>query len=300
MLRRVLCLIVVICGALPAQAEWRIEDDGRVATVCALDRDRIRLCLSFGCSEGGALGVALGHAGLTELTGAQEAEVLVSVGGRDAGLFAFDSAGPNRMEAPLREDHVPGLALIEGGATATLSMRADPQASWDTGPLTLRGSGAAMRAARAACPLPDFSVPPRTERTVADPKAYVLAEVSEACAALGGSVTERGGMLREIDLDGSGPMDLVVYHVAAECSAAPTFACGPEGCRQSVWVAEADGRFRQVLARPLYGLAVLAPGEVALDLNGQACDRSANEVCRKRFVLGNDLLVDQGEVGALP
>lgn len=286
--------------AVPAKADWSVDSSGRVASVCAVDATGTQVCLSLGCGSDGALGWGLSHAGAPTLEAADAVAAELTVGSRRVGALRFEATSPSRLTAPLNEATLPGFEWMKRGLRADLRLRpeTEDEAEEQVASFSLAGSRRAIETVEQSCPRPDFTAM-ETDRLLSDdPAATVLETAQSACGLLGGTVTVQEGFVRDIDLDGAGTVDRVVYHPAAECSAAPTATCGQDGCLQSLWLAQEEGGFRQVLAQSLYGLSVIAPGQIAIDVSARACGRPQASACRKRLVLEGGALRDYGPVTA--
>ena len=285
-----LCLCGLASGVVAA--EWAYQagpEPGRhAAFVCEEGRGAQsgqRLCFGLSCDARGAMRFGLGAEGDPDLLARPEVDVQAFAGWRVLAPLGFRSTGLGSFEAPFSEAHVAGLERLKAGAQMELRY-------WEAGDvppvvwrLTLKGSRVAIEALEAVCPLPDFAAQARAARVSVDPAGEVLADMREACAALGGEVEMQDVYTESIDLDGQGAADLVLNHGALHCSTQEDLVCGPAGCLHSIWQAQTEGGYLRVFLNAVQGVTAAEPGSVRLDLKGLLCGRRGAGPCSQVWSL---------------
>lgn len=282
--------VLVLVWAAAAQAQWVATTDeatGRHAASGCAETRGAKICFEMSCSEGRPLSWGLASENIADMIAAPSVEALVFVGSRLAGSLDFTASGLEEFRAPLEESHLDGVERLKAGLTAELRIwfGADvPPAIYRVG---LRGSRKAIESVQAACPLPDFAAREIERRTMQEPGAVVLGELAEACTALDGTLTVQEDFVREMELDGTPGLDLVIDHSLAECSTAQSLVCGPSGCLHSVWLRQPDDRYRRVFQDSIQSFHPVEPGVVEMRHRDRAC---GNGDCLKRYLVNADAL----------
>ena len=229
------------------------------ATACVPGRDGhiTALCLSLGCTTGQGPGATLS---VSEAALPPQVYATITVGGEVAGVldFRLDASGIT-YGAPLDEQDRIVERLRTGNAA---EVQLDFQGGQIVHPLSLSGSGTAIDAALAVCPVagrPDD--PPDPGEASENPAADAILEVETDCD---GRVTVEPGFVRQADVDGDGLNDAVLDWGGLRCDGSAFLYCGSGGCRQSVWLADREAGYR-LLVQDLIELVELPrSGELLL------------------------------------
>jgi hypothetical protein len=112
-----------------------------------------------------------------------------------------------------------------------------------------------------------------------DPAAEALADNRAGCA---GEATVEPGFLRQLDVDGDGVNDAVLNWGGLRCDGSTSY-CGSGGCRQDIWLATLEGRWRLLLRDRIGEVHVPVPGAVVLRLDPEDCEPVNSRVCFQAF-----------------
>lgn len=268
------------------------EEGRHAAFVCAEGQGAKageRLCFGLSCSADQPMRFGLSAEGDADLLARPDLDAQVFAGVRVMPPLAYVSSGLGTFDAPMTEGHLAGIEGLKNGSRMELRYWESVDAPPTVWQLSLTGSRNALTELETACPMPDFAAQEKADRTMADPAAKVLADMREACAALGGEVTVGAGYATQIDLDGSDPADLVLRHGALTCSTAEDLVCGPAGCLTTIWQAGAGG-FTRVFMNAVQDVSEAAPGTVTLTLKGSLCGRVGAPACTQLWELQGDTL----------
>jgi hypothetical protein len=107
----------------------------------------------------------------------------------------------------------------------------------------------------------------------------------EACReADDGKVTFAPNTVRRADLTGDGRPDYIVSLDEATCSTFESVFCGTGGCTHDIYVALADGSYRNVFSNRLLAYRIM-PGKgassIRFDLHGSYCDTYGVHPCAR-------------------
>lgn len=245
------------------------------------------LCVSLGCAPGGDLGWQL------EAVGGDLPEPLTLT-------LSVDGAAPQVLEMARPPEGQPLVRQAafdpEGHAALVGQLKAGAQAqlSWPFGgtdvrfDLGLRGSSRAIGEVMGTCLIP----PPAP---VTDPAANILAEITQECRTLGGTVAEGEGFVMPQDLNADGQPDLVINWGGIRCSAAASLYCGSAGCFTSIWLAQ-DAGYRRLYGGNVHGVLPRPGGGFDLALHGSYCGKVGYEACTHSYTIeaGQAVRVDGG------
>lgn len=294
-MRKLGMLACAMLSAGAAQAQWVVDSDvltGRhAASVCTASGDA-ELCLELSCTSEEPLSWGLRSQGVADLVAAPAVDALMVVGSSLVGTLEFEGVAIESFRAPLEETHVDGLERMKAGMRADMRMWFGVEEAPELYRFGLSGSRKAISEVEALCPLPDFAAREVERRTVPDPGSVVLGELAEACRTLDGTLSVQEGFVREMDLDGTGELDLAVDHSLAECSTATSLVCSDAGCQNSFWLAQEDGRFRRVFLETIKEFTAVEPGVVEITFQGAACGRGGG-TCTGTYDVGPDSLTER-------
>jgi hypothetical protein len=291
------CLALVfalVAFATPLAAQdWGNTDQegagGAGAYVCPLDDAETGnlFCFRLGCTDDVPLRFEINIVG----GDAPDAlDVELSVDGRAAGLLGFSRAPAEdyiSLTAPFDPRLHRGLVTrLREGIRAEVSL--DYPDGAQTVEMSLRGSGRALGAVLASCPMPEVPLN--------DPASVVLDQIVTECAAIGGTVAMEQSFERREDLDGDGVEDVVIDYAAAVCSEMASLYCGSGGCTVGFFLARGDA-YKRLFDGVIRNYAALPGGRLALDLHGTACGLYGFEACRKVFDITGDNFALLEELG---
>lgn len=250
------------------------------ASVCPIDQVDSAgryLCFELSCDAGRELGFRL-NAKRTNMPDRVEATVVV--GNRVAATIEFERTPPVQDYMGLIEKyHFDGLRRMQAGNRAELRIwqgRGHPTLRY---PMSLRGSRVAIQAVLDACALPDFAARKITD----NPLGQIEGRIKRTCDDLGGTMSRGEGLVRALEMNGDGQPDLVINYGSVICSAARTLVCGSAGCLHSLWIGLGEGRYREIWANNIHGLAVIDRGVVRIAFHGSACGLVGAAPCSKTF-----------------
>ncbi len=292
-LRHFMFVVAALAGATaltaaftaPAHAQtWSVthpQGGGTRASVCpqGVEGSADFLCFRLECSALEPIHFTIDLAGRGKLT--EPVSVGVGVDGGDVGVLEFvphQLDGHSHLTAafnPLLHDDM--VDLLQRGRRASLTLNLP--GGVEEVPMGLTLSADSLLTAMRDCPEP---VPP-----VDDPASLVLAEITRACADLGGTVAKEPGFERREDLDGDGREDIVIDYAAAACSASPTLNCSSGGCTVGFFLARGEG-YTKFFSDAIRGYEAFPGGFLALDMHGSACGLYGFEACRQVFDIAGD------------
>ena len=122
----------------------------------------------------------------------------------------------------------------------------------------------------------DLAWDPAHPPVSADPVADALADNQASCEGQIAEVSE--GFVRNADVDGDGMNDAILNWGALRCDGS-TLYCGSGGCRQEIWLATPEGRWRLLLRDRIDEVHVPVPGAVVLRLDPEDCEPANSRVC---------------------
>lgn len=297
MTRLIIAFFACLLWAGSAQAQWVVEgEDGttrNAAQICT--EGETALCFELACDAGGPLTWGLRSETMIDMMAAPRVRALIFVGSRLSGELTFSQSSPGVFESPMEKAHEEGIERLKAGASAELRLWFDMDSPPAIVRLGLRGSRNALNAVEEACAKPDYAAQEVARKTSDNPLVDILGDMKEACDALGGQLIPQEGLAEAVDLDGRDPIDMRVNHAKAECSATSSLVCGSAGCVTSLWLGLEGGEYRQVFEGNAYGLTVVQPGVVEMDLHGGACGVAGSAPCKKRFAVVDGTLEELTE-----
>lgn len=291
--RFVLCFLCFF--ARPLHAEWIVNGPENIldqsALVCGTTPNG-EVCLELGCDSGGELQFAMNALYHSRMSEANLIETNLYVGKRMIPVIDLENAGDHGIfRGQLEQYHLDGLKLLKAGRRANARFWMGANLQGDKGDFSLKGSGKAIDAVMAACPLPDFKARDLAQRTVDDPLAHVRSEYTAECNRMGGQIAAvQEHVMTSLDADGETPMDIVIDHGAMICSTSPSHYCGSAGCLTSLWIGQENGRFTRVFSGNTYGISADGSGVVTMAFHGGACGLAGAAPCKKSYSVFADRL----------